>query len=132
MTRSLFEDPYVSLTLDEARGLVRYVRSRETYPSIEVMKASNAAIGKALAWAPRATLKLLLDLRDAPPRNDDEFETAVGRALDGLLPAFKSHAMLMKTAVGRLQAQRMSRRAGAERVFVFGTEAEALAHLGVK
>jgi hypothetical protein len=130
--RVLFEDRFVSVTFDEGQHLVRYVRTREAYPAVDVMNASNAAIAQAVAWVPRGTLKLLLDLRDAPPRNDDDFENAASKALTGFVPTFRAHAVLMRTAVGRLQAQRMARRDGATPTHVFTTEAEALAHLGVK
>jgi hypothetical protein len=129
--RVVFEDRYVAVTLDQAHELVRYVRSREPYPSLESMRASNAATDKAAAWIPRAGLKLLLDLRDAPPRNDDGFEKEASRALNGFLPTFNTYAVLVKTAVGRLQAQRMARTEGGERFSVFTSEADALAHLGV-
>jgi hypothetical protein len=77
-------------------------------------------------------LKLLLDLRAAPPRNDEDFEKEASRALGSFLPTFKAHAVLMKTAVGRLQAQRMTGPERSDRLSIFTSEPEALAHLGVK
>ena len=129
MSRALFEDRYVRLTFDEGQGLVRYVRTREPFPSLDGMRATNERIRSAVALLGRKDLKLLLDLRDAPPRNDDDFEREVGRSLGAFLPGFRAHAMLVKTAVGRLQAQRMATGPGADRPPVFTTEADALAHL---
>jgi hypothetical protein len=132
VSRALYEDRFIAVTLDDGQGLVRYVRTRERYPSLEVMRGSNAATAKAAELLPRGTLKLLLDLRDAPPRNDDDFEKEAGRALNAFLPSFKAHAILMRTAVGRLQAQRMARAERGDSPSVFTAEADALAHLGVK
>jgi hypothetical protein len=129
VARVLFEDRYVSLTLDPARGLVRYVRTREPFPTLDAMRASNAAIAASGAGLLRASLTLLLDLREAPPRNDEDFESEATKALARFAPGFKAHAFLVKTAVGRLQATRMTRDRG-DPAQVFITEAEALAHLG--
>jgi hypothetical protein len=130
--RSLFEDRYVVVLFDEARRLVRYVRTREAFPTLDAMRASNDGVAAALAWTPpRKTLLLLLDLREAPPRNDDGFEKVASRSLNGFVPSFKAHAVLMRTAVGSLQARRMARTSGGEQLSVFTVEADALAHLGV-
>lgn len=131
MSRALFEDRYVVLVFDEPRRLVRYARTREPYPTLEAMRASHDAVAAAVAWLPRQTLRLLVDLRDAPPRNDEAFEKQASRSLGNFLPAFRAHAVLMRTAVGRLQAQRMSRTSPGAQMAVFTAEADALAHLGV-
>jgi hypothetical protein len=130
VTRVLYEDRFVAVTLDEAHGLVRYARTRESYPDLDAMRASNANVATAGAGLARAHLALLLDLCDAPPRNDDAFESEALQALDRFAPGFRASAFLVKTAVGRLQANRMTRDRGAQ-PHVFIDEAEALTYLGV-
>jgi hypothetical protein len=93
------------------------------------MRASNEDVAASGAGLLRVSLTLLLDLRDAPPRNDEDFESEATKALARFAPGFKAHAFLVKTAVGRLQATRMTRDRG-DTAQVFVTEAEALAHLG--
>jgi hypothetical protein len=131
VSRIVFEDRYVTLTIDDARGLVRYTRTREPFPTLDAMRTSNQAVAGASAWIGRPTHTLLIDVRDAPPRNDDAFEQEVGRSLEAFVPGYKAYAMLVKTAVGRLQVSRMTRAPGAKGAPVFTSEAEALAHLGV-
>jgi hypothetical protein len=126
----LFEDRYVVVTLDQARGLVRYARTREPFSTLDDLRAANENTARAAAGLARSTLSLLIDLREAPPRNDEEFEKEATRALATFVPGFKASAFVVKTAVGRLQAVRLTRERGGDRPAVFTSEAEALAHLG--
>ncbi len=128
--RVLFSDAHVTLTLDEESGLVRYVRSGERFPSLDVLRAVHEQIAAAAPIARRERLKLLLDVRQAPPRNDEAFEAEITRALVGFMPRFVAHAVLVKSAAGRLQSQRLARQRG-DNMAVFDEEADALRHLGV-
>jgi hypothetical protein len=74
-------------------------------------------------------LKLLIDVRQAPPRNDAAFEAKVNGVLDAFTARFARHATLVRTAVGKLQTARLAHERGAV-PHAFGDEAEALAYLG--
>jgi hypothetical protein len=74
-------------------------------------------------------LTLLLDVRDAPPRNDDEFEREIGRALEAFLPRFVAHATLVKSAAGLLQVRRIEKARGPSQRPVFEDEWAAIAYL---
>jgi hypothetical protein len=76
-------------------------------------------------------LKLLIDVRDAPPRNDAAFEAVITRLLEAFIKRFSAHAFLVRSAVGRLQTQRLARQRGNEHPLVFDDEEDALRHLGV-
>ncbi len=54
------------------------------------------------------------------------------RALVAFLQRFGAYAFLVKSAVGRLQTQRLARMRGENRVPVFDDENEALRYLGVQ
>jgi hypothetical protein len=130
VTRTLFEDEYITLTLDEARSLVRYIRSDVPFTSMTVMRALHARIAALIPED--AGLKLLLDVRQAPSRNDPEFETEIMRAFGTFLPKFDAHAVVARTAAGRLQAQRLERQHNTKEPGVFDNEAEALRFLGMR
>ena len=125
--RTLHADPYVTVTLDEA--VVRYTRSSEAYPSMSALRECNEKIRAAFATLPNGTLSLLIDVQNAPPRNDDAFEAEVLEALRLLAEQFPVRATLVRTAVGRLQTQRLARTRD-DSFQVFSNEAEALAYLG--
>jgi hypothetical protein len=72
--------------------------------------------------------RLLVDLRPAPPRNDPEFEAAMAKFRQRLLKDADRAVILVRTAVGALQAERLLREDGIN-VTVFQSEEDALAYL---
>jgi hypothetical protein len=54
-------------------------------------------------------LALLIDARDAPARNDAEFEETFARARRPILAQFGRVAVLVRSAVGKLQVTRYAR-----------------------
>lgn len=128
MSRVLFTDSYVTLSIDDARGLVRYVRSGTPFTSLNVVRTIHFELGEAIPA--RAGLKLLLDFRKGPSRNDPEFEKEIMRAFGPLLRKFEAHAVLVRTAAGRLQATRLERQHNPKAPGIFASEADALRFLG--
>jgi len=126
--RTLHADPYVTVTLDDSTSVVRYTRSSQAYPSIAELRACNEKVRAAFSTLPSGKLSLLIDVQSAPPRNDDAFEAEVLEALRLLATQFPVRATLVRTAVGKLQTQRLARTRDDD-VQVFSNEAEALAYL---
>jgi hypothetical protein len=132
LSRVLFSDPHVTLAYDEASGLVRYTRSSEAFASVADLRASHDKMSAALPpFFPSSGLKLLIDVRAAPPRNDEAFEEVVTRLLETFVGRFSVHAFMVKSAVGRLQTQRLARSRGEAHPSVFDDERAALRYLGV-
>ena len=132
MSRVLFRDAHVTLAYDEASGLVRYTRSSEPFASVADLSASHDRMAAALPpFFPSGGLKLLIDVRDAPPRNDEAFEAVVTGLLETFVRRFSAHAFMVKSAVGRLQTQRLARTRGDAHPSVFDDERAALRYLGV-
>jgi hypothetical protein len=127
--RIIFEDAYVTATMEDDAGLLHYVRSATAYPSIELVRVEHQRMVNALASLEPGKLGLLIDVRAAPPRNDEAFETEMTRAVGTLLGHFRAHAFLVKTAVGSLQVRRLSASGGAPPGNVFSDEAAARAFL---
>jgi hypothetical protein len=132
LNRVLLADPHLTVTLDEETGLVRYVRSREPYATLDVARTIHEKLPYVLpAQGQRRPLKLLIDVRAAPPRNDDAFEKEILRLFATFIMRFTAHAFLVKSAAGRLQTQRMAKERGGGDAAVFDEEKAALRHLGV-
>lgn len=129
--KTLLADPLLTVTLDEERRLVRYQRTREPLPSLDAMRTLHERLFAAFGGLVLQKLKLLVDVRDAPPRNDPEFEREVTRLMGVIISKFAVHAVLVKSAVGLLQVQRLERERRAATVSVFSNEPDALKHLGV-
>jgi hypothetical protein len=131
-TQILFADDYVQVTLDPKRGLVTYKRTSRPYQSIDEMRAVHRNMAAPLVKLSPKGLVLLFDVRDAPPRNDANFEAEVTKAISEFLPGFRAHAFLVRSAVGRLQVRRLATSRGDSPSSVFSSEPEALAHLGLR
>jgi hypothetical protein len=126
--RDLVANVHFQVTFDESARLVRIVRTAVSYASTEEMETSMGEVARELAVVPPGCA-LILDSRESPMRNDPEFEAAFAKARAPILARFERVAVLVKSAVGKLQVRRYSREAGGEeKVQVFDDEAKALAH----
>lgn len=127
----LFANPWMRVTLDESRRLVRIERTPERLTAAGL--ASLAPIGREqLPPARRARLRLLFDTRLAPLLADERTEDRIGSSSHRLFDGFERAAVLVGTAVGRLQASRFNRlysRLYSSPVSVFDDEPAALAYL---
>ncbi|MGO8996664.1 MAG: hypothetical protein ACLQVI_25400 [Polyangiaceae bacterium] len=129
MSTVLFKDEWVTLTFDPASGLVRYTRSDVPYGDEANIERSYAGL-RAVNLKIVPGMKLLLDVRLAPPRNDAAFEVQANAALNALVKPFTKYATLVRTAAGKLQTVRLARERGAE-PHAFDDERAALDYLGI-
>lgn len=122
---------FVSVTVDHLRGVARVTRSGQRSESVEEITAAfDQAIG-VLDTLDRQRLRLLIDLRAAPGRNDAEFERAMATRRSQLMRAFAAVAILVQTPVGELQVGRITREDSAD-AKIFSDEAKALIWLAAK
>jgi hypothetical protein len=126
--RELWRSKHYILTLDDAVGILRRTRSAERFDAVAELEAEYADLLRAMRSIERARHAQLIDTRDAPPRNDPEFEAAVARHHEALYQGFCASAVLVQSAVGKLQVKRMLGSSGVE-ARVFTDEHEALDHL---
>ncbi|AKF06636.1 hypothetical protein [Sandaracinus amylolyticus] len=124
----LYRDDYFEVWVDPARSLVRLARTERAFESIDHARASYASLAIALATVERRSHGVLLDLRAARPRSEPEFERFASESSATLLRPFRSVSVLVKSAVGRLQVQRIEKERGTAVFTVFTDESEALAH----
>jgi hypothetical protein len=126
--QTLAANAYFRLTEDDDAGVYRLVRTATPYPSTEALRTAAVEIERAAALLPRGSA-LLIDSREALPRNDAEFEDEFKRARRPILAHFPRVAILVRSAVGKLQVSRYVREDGAAGQNVFDDEAAALAFL---
>jgi hypothetical protein len=124
----LYESKYARLEVDEARRIVRYVRSAEPFESIDDATRMFDDLVLANDRVARRDLGLLSDVRLAPGRNDEAFEGVVAARRNELFGGFRKRAVLVRTMVGKLQVQRLNR-ASVTAADVFDDEAAAIAYL---
>ena len=128
--QEIFRDEYYVVVAD--KEFLRLERTALPYPTMAAMHESNLGLAGALRKA--RLRRVLLDLRKGPPgRNDEEFETEGAPWRIQLAKECERVAVLVRSAAGKLQAQRLSRderRGGNAHVFM--SEAEALAYLSGK
>jgi hypothetical protein len=129
MATILHEDAWVTISFDAENRLVRYTRSAVPYPDLAAVEGSLRGVRGLLPSA--GDLKLLIDVRLAPPRNDPAFEAQINDAIEKVWKRFGKVATLVRTAVGKLQTVRLAHERGIEKAYVFADEGEALAYLGV-
>ena len=116
---------FVSVSVDSARHLATVTRSAQRPDSVpQIASAFDEAIA-ALDQLERKRLRLLIDLRAAPGRNDSEFERAMATRRSELIRDFAAVAILVQTPVGELQVAHITREDGAV-AKVFSDEAKAL------
>lgn len=124
----LLRTPYWVVTHEDSLHLVRATRTPKPYDEfvdVERSMEEFLAVGRKF---PRRSVKLLLDVREGPMRNDDAFESVMSRYRPKLFADFTALAILVKTAVGKLQVARITREEGLERP-IFTDETAALAFL---
>lgn len=122
----VYEDEFYRARIDG--DILRLERTAKNYPSMGVMHAANTALAKAIGDV--GVRRVLLDLRGGPPgRNDDAFEKQSATWRNRLRERADRVAILMRTAVGKLQSQRLARQEGHDDHNVFLDENAALEYL---
>lgn len=124
----LADNHYFSLTYFPEISVVRFTRTENPYPSNEELERLHEQIGPMLDRLGRQNLCLLVDMRSAPLNNTPGFEQSMARGRVILLRGFSRISVLVRTAVGALQARRYSREDSIN-VHVFQDEATAVTFL---
>jgi RNase P protein component len=128
--REIARSKQMALYFHEGERLVVLIRQEAPWESsaeiVSVFQQLIHAVDKEVGPGAR----ILVDSRSAMLRNDPEFEEVFGKCRQRFNTRFSKIAIIVKTAVGKLQAQRFAVSDGnAGRVF--SDPAEALAYLNV-
>jgi hypothetical protein len=118
------ELPFYEVDLRPEGAIVR--RTSRRYVSIAELAPSFHDLDRQLLTISTATSALLVDLRAIVGRNDAEFEGELGPLRRKLLTSFARAALLVRTAIGRMQLERYLASDGIT-ARVFADEAKAMA-----
>jgi hypothetical protein len=107
-TREILADEYFRVVADDRARVVWLIRSTTAFPSLESIEQSFARVSHAVSTtAPEWSL--LIDSREGPLRNDPAFEEILARARGRIVDRYARVAVLVKSAVGKLQVARYAR-----------------------
>jgi hypothetical protein len=123
----LYQDERVLITREEHGRLIR-VRRTSVPTTEEWLSAIAGRIELIVPRLDRRKLVLLLDTRDSPLASDPRLEAGLIASTNVLMEGYRRRAALVQTAVGKLQASRISRSLGAQ-AGIFDDEAAAIAYL---
>jgi hypothetical protein len=118
------------LSVQQPERLARLTRSAAPFASLDTMHEEMKAVNLALDPLRSSCAGLLIDVRLAPARNDADFERAFEPHRARLHAGFARSAVLTKTVVGRMHAQRLV--GAASHLGAFAVEAEAVSFLLLK
>lgn len=108
-------------------GVVLLTRTEEGFTSTEELERAHDELERVLGTLPRQRLAIVVDLRRARPRNDASFERAMAPRRQRMFEGFARRAIVVKSAVGRLNVQRHARQDGNHDLQVFLDTPSALA-----
>lgn len=126
--RIVYDDPYATVTYFPERKLVVYRRKATPYPDVKSVRASLEASRASMPGTRLSHHVFLMDVREGPMRVDPEFESATREAGPELSKMFLRSAVLVKTAVGKLQMNRIRQERNTA-FQVFDDEAKAYEYL---
>src|SRR5262245_1563181 len=103
-SESLLDNRFVSVRRSLGRlGFVRVTSTKTAIETLEQVDEVWGAVSRAVIPLDRARHVLLMDMRDAPGRNDDAFERRVAKYRSATVQGFLRVAVLVRSLPGQLQ-----------------------------
>jgi hypothetical protein len=128
--RLAISNAYYEVLVHSRGRLVRITRSPVPFPSQAAVEAACLPIHQLLDELERPKVCLLIDSRNAPRRNDPEYEHWFMPHRTRMVAGLRRAAIVLASAVGKLQAERVLRSdKSPESVRAFTDEAAALSYL---
>ena len=109
--RDLYANDYFHLIADDDAHVVHLVRTPLPFTEVEAIEQAFAGIERAATNIPH-DWALLIDARKGPLRNDAPFEQALARVRGRIVARFARVAVLVHSAIGKLQVSRYARGPG--------------------
>jgi hypothetical protein len=128
LPRALVANEYCRVVYDPRTHIARFTRTSAPIQSLEEAARHFGEAIAALDALGRLRIGLIIDSREAPMKNDPQYETAMAEHRRLVARGIPRIAVIVKTAVGRLHAQRLGKEDQLRQVVV-GTDDEALEYL---
>ncbi|XXT14857.1 hypothetical protein WME94_31875 [Sorangium sp. So ce429] len=125
----LLQNEHLTVTYEQELSIVRSTRSELPYPSPDEFIRVHTEALQVYESLDRGRLGHLIDLRRPPMNNDPAFEAATMRTRSMLVQEFAAVAIVVRTAVGSLQVNRLLREENNDNVMVFHDEEVAVGYL---
>jgi hypothetical protein len=129
--RNLLKNDHFAVDAYPGERIFRVTRTAVQFATKDEVDTSCRAVERTLNRQVRATSCVLVDSRDALPRNDPQFEAWFSPYRKGMILGFLRAAILVRMAVGKLHVDRLLRSDGnpADYARTFVDEGFALAWL---
>lgn len=105
----LLSDAHFEMVYDEAARVVSLRRTTAPFSTITQMTDGFEGINRILDGIGRSNVALIVDTREAPPRNDPAFESAFAPLRSKMFRGLRRAAVVVATPIGRLQVERHAR-----------------------
>jgi|SRR6478609_5514776 len=112
-----------------ASGYVLVVRSQSLFESAREAIAAFDECRAAVADVDAARQGILFDWRKSPISTDPALHKALAESMDALGEPFARRAILLATPVGTMQAARVGRSMGNQKMLVFDHEGAAVEYI---
>jgi hypothetical protein len=126
---TLHRDNHFLVQHQHASGYVLVVRSEAPFESTTSAIVALGACRSALAKVDVTKHGILFDWRKSPISTDPNLHKALAEHMDALGERFDRRAILLKTTVGTMQASRVGRTMGNQKMLVFDDEAAAVTYV---
>ncbi len=124
---TIFQDPYMIVQLHAAQGYVQLSRTNQPFPSTEAITECFLQIDIAIRTKARSARGMIYDTRTGPLSTDPVLLEAIVQATERIAVRFERAALLVKSALGSLQVDRLRRLHEAHKMSAFHDETEAVA-----
>ncbi len=129
MIETVHDDDFFTLTWEPHRNLARLVRKARRFADVAEAERVYEAVLLGRARIKSTSIRLLIDQREAVGNNDPAYEALVARVTPRISGGVARAAFLVRSVIGKLQVERVRRKATARVDNVFTDEALALAYL---
>jgi hypothetical protein len=123
---TLLRNSFFLVQHHHASGYVVVVRSEAPFESVASVVTALAACSAALEPVDVTHHGILFDWRKSPISTDPNLHKALAERMDALGERFVRRAILLATTVGTMQASRVGRTMGNQKMLVFDDEPAAV------
>lgn len=126
---TLYRGTHLVIQHQHASGFVRVIRSEAPFESVAEVTAALDACREALLGVDVAHQGILFDWRKSPISTDPNLHKTLAAKMDALGEPFARRAILLATSVGTMQAARVGRSMGNQKMLVFNDEGAAVEYV---